>query len=248
MLSFVIPAHNEEEHVGHAVASVMAAGRESGEPVEVIVVDDASTDRTAAIAAEHGARVIHVQHRQIAATRNSGARAAAGNLIFFVDADTQANPEAVGACLQEVRRGAVAGGCLFRFDGVLPFWARVSLPVFMILARRLKFVGGCFLFCTREAFEAVGGFCEQYYAAEELVFIQAVKAIGRVAVPKPLVVTSGRKLRAYSGYRILRDALRVLLAGRSSLQRREGLDIWYAQRLPSPALCAEPEPAAEQGA
>src|SRR6476659_5557724 len=72
MLSFIIPAHNEEQHVGAAVAAVIAAGRDSGQPYEVIVVDDASTDQMATIATQHGARVIHVHHRHIAATRNAG--------------------------------------------------------------------------------------------------------------------------------------------------------------------------------
>ncbi len=54
----------------------------------MIVVDDASTDATPEIAAQNNARVVSVNHRQIAATRNSGARAAQGERLFFVDADT----------------------------------------------------------------------------------------------------------------------------------------------------------------
>src|SRR5262245_21899374 len=70
VLSFVIPAHNEERYIGATLASVFASAREVGEPFEVIVVDDASTDRTAEIAGEHGAKVVPVAHRQISATRN----------------------------------------------------------------------------------------------------------------------------------------------------------------------------------
>jgi glycosyltransferase involved in cell wall biosynthesis len=200
MLSFVIPAHNEEQHIGPAVAAVTAAMQGIGEPFEIIVVDDASTDRTASIAAERGARVIHVHYRQIAATRNAGAREAKGEVLFFVDADTLANPQAVRACLHKLHRGAVGGGCVFRFDGPLPRWAHVLYPVAAALARLLKLVGGCFLFCTREAFDAAGGFCERYYAAEEAAFIQALKRQGRFAIPRPVVVTSGRKLRTLADH------------------------------------------------
>ena len=75
-ISFIIPAYNEERLLGQTLSAIDQAARALGEPVEVIVVDDASTDRTAAIAQEHWARVVSVKCRQIAATRNAGAREA----------------------------------------------------------------------------------------------------------------------------------------------------------------------------
>jgi glycosyltransferase involved in cell wall biosynthesis len=246
MLSFVIPAHNEEQHIGPTVAAINAAAGASGEPFEVIVVDDASTDQTATIAAEHGARVIHVQHRQIAATRNAGARCARGDVLFFVDADTLASPAAIRAALRAIKRGAVGGGCVFRFDGTLPPWARALYPVAAVLARLLKLVGGCFLFCTREAFDAVGGFCERYYAAEEAAFIRALKRRGRFVVPQPVVVTSGRKLRAHSGWQIIREAWRWMVAGPKAYQRRDGLELWYGERAAQEGPRAERSAAEDQ--
>src|SRR5438046_1201661 len=88
MLSFIVPAHNEELLLGSSLAAIHAAAREAGAQYEVIVVDDASTDGTAQIAESRGARVIPVNYRQIAATRNAGARAAGGEIFVFVDADT----------------------------------------------------------------------------------------------------------------------------------------------------------------
>ena len=227
MISFVIPAHNEESHIGPTVRAINHAAGAIGEAFEVIVVDDASTDRTSEIAEGHGARVVHVANRQIAATRNAGAREARGEVLFFVDADTLANPEAVRAALEALRRGAVGGGCVFQFDGVLPLWARTLYPVAVVSARLLKLVGGCFLFCKREAFEAVGGFCERYYAAEEAAFIKQLKRVGPFIVTAPTVVTSGRKLRAHSARRIIGEAFRWMGLGPESYRRREGLDIWY---------------------
>ena len=87
-----------------------AARRGVGRPYEVIVVNDASTDRTAAIAAVHAATVIDVSHRHIAATRNAGARAARGDVLFFIDADTQANVPAVRAALRAGCAGPSAAG------------------------------------------------------------------------------------------------------------------------------------------
>src|SRR5207245_8000855 len=83
MISFIVPAHNEELLIGQALSALGRAARASGEAFEIIVVDDASTDRTAAIALEHGVRVTSVSHRHIAATRNAGARQARGTLLSF---------------------------------------------------------------------------------------------------------------------------------------------------------------------
>jgi glycosyltransferase involved in cell wall biosynthesis len=230
MLSFIIPAHNEEPYIGACVSSVHESARALGQPFEVIVVDDGSTDRTAEIAADHGAKVLKVACRQIAAARNVGAREARGGLLFFVDADTFANPRALRACVQALQRGAVGGGCVFTFDGRLPIWSRLLYPVAVILARSLKLMGGCFLFCTRDAFDAIGGFDERYFAGEDAAFVRALKRRGRFAVPGPTVVTSGRKLRAHSARRILGEAWRWIRHGRGAYQRREGLDLWYGDR------------------
>jgi len=129
MISFVIPAHNEERLLPQTLSALLAAAERIGRPYEVIVVNDASTDRTREIALERGIRVIDVRHRQIAATRNSGARAARGDILFFIDADTQANVGAIRAGLEAIERGAVGGGCLFRYDGWIPWWARILLPI-----------------------------------------------------------------------------------------------------------------------
>ena len=72
----------------------------------MIVVDDGSTDRTADIGREHGAQVVSVAHRQIAATRNAGARAARGDVFIFVDADTLVHEALVRLALQALRDGS----------------------------------------------------------------------------------------------------------------------------------------------
>jgi hypothetical protein len=87
-LSFIVPAYNEERGLSATLDAIRHAASVTGEPYEVIVVDDASTDQTSAVAASRGATIVRVAHRQIAAARNAGARAATGDLLFFVDADT----------------------------------------------------------------------------------------------------------------------------------------------------------------
>lgn len=129
MVSFIIPAHNEAAWIGRTLRAIRTAAESVAVPYEMIVVDDASTDQTARLAKEQGACVIQVSHRQIAATRNAGARIATGEVLFFVDADTLVNAEALRAGLDALRGGAVGGGCLVRFDHRLPLWARAAYAV-----------------------------------------------------------------------------------------------------------------------
>ena len=71
MLSFIIPAHNEERFLAATLASIRAAAASAGEPFELIVVDDESTDQTASVARSQGATVVPVSLRHIAAVRNA---------------------------------------------------------------------------------------------------------------------------------------------------------------------------------
>jgi glycosyltransferase involved in cell wall biosynthesis len=229
MISFIIPAHNEELWIGKCLASIRSTMEKLCEAYEVIVVDDSSTDSTAKLAEQMGARVIRVEHRHISATRNAGAREARGEVLFFVDADTQANERAVIAALEALRAGAAGGGCVFEFDRPLPLWGRIMYPVGVGIGRLIRWVGGCFLFCTRGAYDAAGGFSERLYAGEDLAFIQALKRVGPFVVPKPTVVTSGRKFDVIG----LWEAIRLLLsfAIRSPRhEKKDGLDFLYGKR------------------
>ena len=172
MISFIVPAHNEEAWVGRCVSAIRNGAESPGEPHEVIVVDDASSDATASIARQQGAQVIRVEHRQISATRNAGARQAHGDIFFFVDADTLVNAPAIQSAVRSIHAGAVGGGCVPRLEGWLPWWWRLGLPVMERLCRWLNiFPSGACLFCTRSAFQKAGGFNENYYAAEEVPFV-----------------------------------------------------------------------------
>src|SRR5258707_65319 len=115
MISFIVPAHNEELWIGKCRASTRGRMKNLPEQYEVIGVDDASTDSTPRLAEQMGARTIRVEHRKISAVRNAGARVAQGEAFLFVDADTQVNERAVGAALSALRSGAAGGGCVFEF-------------------------------------------------------------------------------------------------------------------------------------
>jgi glycosyltransferase involved in cell wall biosynthesis len=234
VISFIIPAHNEELLIGRTLNALGNAALALGQPFEVVVVDDASSDCTAAIAHEHGARVVAVSYRQIAATRNAGARQAHGEQFVFVDADTVVNKAVIRAASRAIHHGAAGGGCAVHFDGRLPLYGRAMAAVAVPLYRALSLASGCFLFCTRQAFHAVGGFDERLFAAEEGAMSRALRRQGRFVVLREFVVTSGRKFRAHTAREVFGLLARLALGGPESVRRREGLGIWYGERRTDP--------------
>jgi glycosyltransferase involved in cell wall biosynthesis len=200
------------------------------EPYEIIVVDDASTDGTAAVAAANDARVVPVCFRQIARTRNAGAAVASGSVLIFVDADTIASPAVVTAAVAAVRSGAAGGGASVHFDGALPLWARALPPLLRAGMRVGRFAAGCFVFCSRAAFDVVGGFDERLYAAEEIAFSRAIGGQGPVVILREAVMTSGRKMRTHSRREIVRFCADVLRLGTAVVRSRDALSLWYGER------------------
>ena len=234
VISFIVPAYNEEQLLGQTLESIHSAAREIGDSYEVIVVDDGSTDQTSLVAQRNGARVVYVEHRKISATRNSGADVAMGEFFFFVDADTLVDATVLQAAIHALRSGAVGGGAAFKFDGAVPWYARLLLPMVVLFFRLTGIATGCFLFCTKSAFVAVGGFDEAYFGAEEIVLSKALRRLGRFEVLKQSVTTSGRKLRTFSNREVATLLLRIARQGRSGVKQRQGMELWYGERRKDP--------------
>jgi hypothetical protein len=133
--------------------------------------------------------------------------------LFFVDADTEANEQAVRAALAALRGGAGGGGCAPEFVGPIQWWARIIIWFAVKAARLVRLVGGCFQFCTREAFSAIGGFDESLYAGEDMAFCQAINKVGRFVVPEPTVVTSARKLKVVTPWEVITLLVTIAIRG-----------------------------------
>jgi hypothetical protein len=133
-----------------------------------------------------------------------------------------------------MQSGAVGGGCAFRFDGEVPLYGRLLQAFAVPLYRLLSLASGCFLFCTREAFDSTGGFDERLFGAEEAAMSRALGPQGRFVVLREDVTTSGRKLRAYSAWEGLGLLARLALSGPKSVRQRKGLELWYGERRVDP--------------
>jgi glycosyltransferase involved in cell wall biosynthesis len=227
MLSFIVPAYNEEHEVSDTLCAIRQAASAVAWPYEIIVVDDASTDATPEIASRTGAKVIRIDRRQIAAARNAGGRAAQGEYLFFVDADTRINRAHINGGIAALEAGYAGGSARVAMDGFVPFWGRMLLRAFSSVYFGLNLGAGAFLFTTRANFEAIGGFDEQYYAGEEVYFSFALKKHGRFNVLPEPIVTSGRKLRMYPAKQFLCNFFGVIAGGPRAVRSRAKLQLWY---------------------
>lgn len=224
-LSIIVPAYNEELLLPATLGALKDAIAGVGLPAELIVVDDASTDRTAEVARELGARVVPVALRHIAGARNAGGRVATGDLLVFVDADTIVPAGVLGDAVKAYEAGAVGGGAGVRYPVNDPRWAVVVTAIVIWVMRRTKWAAGCFVFARKDAFDRVGGFDERYFASEEIHFSRAVKKHGRFVMLDGEVITSARKARMFSARTVFLQFLAMLWPG--ALKRRDRLGFWY---------------------
>jgi glycosyltransferase involved in cell wall biosynthesis len=230
MISFIVPAYNEELELSATIAAISAAASRATRSHEIIVVDDASTDATAEIATMAGARVISINRRQIAAARNAGAHAATGQYLFFVDADTRIGQAHVVEGIAALEAGYAGGSARAMMNGFIPLWGRIFLRVFSSLYFGLNLGAGAFLFTTRRNFDATGGFDEKYFVGEEVYFSLALKKLGRFKVLREPILTSGRKLRMYSARHVLARLFRLIVGGPIAARSRDKLELWYDGR------------------
>jgi glycosyltransferase involved in cell wall biosynthesis len=197
--SVVIPAYNEAELLPRLLRTLQAARqcyRGGPDQVELIVADNVSTDATAAIAEQHGARVARVDKRAIAAARNGGARAACGEILCFVDADMQAHPDTFNVIDRALADGRAIGGA----TGVTS--ERWSLGIALTWAAMLPMVwltrmDTGVVFCRRVDFEAVGGYREERLFGEDVLFLMELIRRGR---------RSGRRLVRPRGAKAIASA------------------------------------------
>jgi glycosyltransferase involved in cell wall biosynthesis len=207
--SIVIPAFNEEVCLPATLASVRAAMSVVAEAGEIVVVDNNSSDRTAAVAEAGGARVVFEPVNQISRARNAGARAANAPWLIFLDADTLLPAGLLVRALDNLRGGHIAGGgALLEVDRPLPPRAQAVLDLWSWASRTLQWAAGSFIYCTREGFDAIGGFSLNVYASEEIIFSRAytrwARRQGRAfhIIAEPPVITSSRKLQWYSTWQL----------------------------------------------
>jgi glycosyltransferase involved in cell wall biosynthesis len=238
-LSVIVPAYNEEKLIAGSLRSIreaLDANARPGLETEIIVADNNSTDGTARLAREAGAAVVFEPQNQIARARNAGAAAATGDWFIFIDADTHPSPGLIGAVLEAIEHGDVAGGGSTASTQGFPLKGRLIIRLWNAISRTCRWAAGSFIFCRADAFRAVEGFSLDLYAGEELDFSSRLKRHARGEGKKFLIIrshpilTSARKFHLYSN----REFLALLWTGLrhpiNGLRRKEHLRMWYDGR------------------
>jgi glycosyltransferase involved in cell wall biosynthesis len=195
-VSVIVPARNEQASIGMCLQSLLA---QTGIPLEIVVVDDGSTDRTRQIAESFaGIRVVPApplpanwtgKNNAVAA----GAEISCGKWLLFTDADTVHYPGSLARALAEAEQQNSALLSYSPQQEVHGFWEKAVMPViFAELAATYKpsrvgdpadacaAANGQYILISREAYDAVGGHAALGSCLlEDVALARAVKASGR---------------------------------------------------------------------
>ena len=232
--SIIVPAYNEASELPSTLSSIRAAMETVSHEGECIVVDNNSTDSTSTVAQSYGADlVVQEPINQIARARNAGAAKASGRLLIFIDADTRIQPQLLADALHRLEQTPCAGGgSVIKFESEVGVIGRIAIRVWEHISKFASIAAGSFIFCRREAFEAVGGYDESLYASEEVRFSRQIKKWGKshgfdfVILDNAPAQTSARKLYWYSGPQIVGwIALMILMP--LAVRSRKLCSFWY---------------------
>ena len=189
-ISCIVPVYNSEAYLGQALDSILG---QTLPPGEIIVIDDGSTDATAAVAAKYARHVsyIHQENRGPAGARNAGLRVAGGEFLTFLDADDTWHPEKLERQMNALQADPGAGNCITHVQN---FWIEA------LSQERQRLEGHPFtrpapgyvcqaLLARRGGFDQVGVFDQTLRIGEDTDWFTRVQGAGirKIVLPDVLV-------------------------------------------------------------
>ena len=208
-ISIVIPAHNEEKFIGKLFDSIKKMDIPPGVNLEVIVVLNRCTDKTEIMAKKFGAITIVNDTKNLSSIRNAGVKAATGEWMITIDADSWMSQNTLVEIYNEIETGnMVGGGITLKPErsslGIAIGYAMFLLPAFLL---RLSF--GLYWF-KKDYFNKINGFDEKKLIAEDVDFLRRLKGFGRTIgkrykkITKAHVTTSCRKFDQFGDWHFVR--------------------------------------------
>lgn len=194
--SVIVPAYNEEKRIRRCLESIKAQKTEH--TYELIVSDSNSTDSTVSIAKEYTDKVVVCKERGTARARNEGAKLAHGDILVFIDSDTEMMPDYLETVYRAFRDDTVlAVSCAFKFTNRrIKFLISEYVTNAYYLARslfRATTLPGFNICIRKKTFEKVGGF--RLCHLEDLDMSIKLRRIGRTRyLASRRVITSSRRL------------------------------------------------------
>jgi rSAM/selenodomain-associated transferase 2 len=224
LISVIIPALNEAE----GIEACLASARQTGYPIEIIVVDGGSTDGTEELARGAGASVLTCVPGR-AGQQNAGARMAVGEILLFLHADTRLPEGWAETVLEVLSRPGVAGGA-FRFAIDAPGAGYRFIEAMANIRSRACQIpfGDQALFLKRERFVELGGFPEMPIM-EDFAFVERLRRTGRVLTLRESALTSPRRWQRLGKFRVT-VLNKVMIWGYKAGVSPDRLARWYKVR------------------
>jgi len=209
-LSFVIPAHNEEDYISNCLKSIAKATMGKAYDLEIIVVNNASTDRTKEVALTFpGVKVVDEPVKGLSRARQAGFLASSGDLVANVDADTILPEGWLDKVILEFSNDeklvALSGPFIFYdLSKGIKFWVKIFYFIGYLgylfnhyILRVSAIVQGGNFVLKRKALEQIGGFNVKFdFYGEDTDIAHRISKIGKVKFTFKLpMYTSGRRLK-----------------------------------------------------
>lgn len=190
-ISVIVPALNEEQNIGTLIDNVRSLA--GGAVKEIVVADGGSHDRTRDIVLEKGARLVRTEGKGRALQMNEGAKAACGDIFYFIHADSLPPESFDLEIIKAVRKGFEAGCFRLRFDDNHPILRIYAL--FTTLKTTLVRFGDQSLFVCSELFWKTGGYDTKLMVMEDQKFVRVLRNHTDFYLSQRDVTTSARKYR-----------------------------------------------------
>ena len=234
-ISVVLPAYNEEKFLPATLKAIQKSrerfASSNSLPTEIIVVNNASTDKTEEVALSFGSRVVNHPIRNISSVRNAGINSATFDLIIMIDADSFLPEDALTKVFDVMASGKILGGAF----GVKVLTEKLSMKILAFIIQsvvtQVSGMSGAMFFFQKDAALKIGGFREDRLIAEDSAFAMALSALAKkdkkrfIRFPSVQVGTLDRKEMTP---RLLGSILlQILQAITGRKQKSEDLTYWY---------------------
>ena len=196
LVSIIIPAYNEAKVIKTLLISVL---KQSYKNIEIIIVDDNSTDNTAKIAREFTQNVFTKKHAERSVQRNFGAKKSRGKYLFFLDADMQLTRDVVLNCLNVCSVYKMGGVIIPEISHAKTFWERVKAFERSFYNKDGDETTDAARFFPRKVFEEVGGYDEKITGPEDWDLPESIKRSGyKIVRIKSKIIHHERVLSLFS--------------------------------------------------